>query len=116
MNSGYHYSDGQQVGTRVLQALPSLANAFSEQAGKNRTPSTKQVDARIQYGRKFGRVKGEVSLDIFNVFNRQTELDIVEGNGLTVGNANGSRRGFQKGEAFTWLAPRSYTLGVKVTF
>ncbi|MBI3130633.1 MAG: TonB-dependent receptor [Acidobacteria bacterium] len=116
MNSGYHYSDGQQVGTRVLQALPSLANAFSEQAGKNRTPSTKQVDARIQYGRKFGLVKGEVFLDIFNVFNRQTELDIVEGNGLTVGNLNGSRRGFQKGEAFTWLAPRSYTVSVKVTF
>ncbi|HJW34200.1 MAG TPA: carboxypeptidase regulatory-like domain-containing protein [Holophagaceae bacterium] len=114
--SGYHYSDAEQIGTRILQKAPALADAFSEQAGKNRTPSTKLFDARIQYSRKFGVVKGEVSLNIFNVFNRQTEQDIVEGNGLTGANLIGSRRGISGGNAFTWTQPRNFAMGFKVTF
>ena len=108
-NSGYHYSDAELIGTRILEKAPALGDAFTEQAGKNRTPEVKSLNARVQYTHSLGKVvKGEVWVDCFNVFNRQTEVDIAEGNGV--------RAGYAKGQAFSWLAPRFFTVGVKVTF
>ncbi len=107
-NSGYHYSDANLVSTRVLQVSPVLADFNTEQLGRNRTPDVKYADARVQYGQKFDKLKGEIFVDVFNVFNRQTAVDIAEGNGV--------RPGYSKGEAYTYLLPRRIQVGFKLTF
>src|SRR5690606_24489437 len=42
----------------------------------DRSPLTTQVDVRVQYGRQLNKnMKLEAFLDVFNLFNQQTEVD-----------------------------------------
>lgn len=108
-NSGYHYTNSMLVGTRVLQAVPSEANFFSQQLGTNKTPMFFQTDVRVQYGRNLtSRLRGEVFLDIFNIYNKQGATGIAEGLGV--------RSGIQPNAPYQFQLPRSFQLGVRLKF
>jgi hypothetical protein len=83
-----------------------------------------QLDLRVEYVRNFGRMKGELFCDIFNVFDEQVAIrnqDLVAGTGTIAygfdasGQAldagpNGERVGIQ------FNAPRSFFLGARLSF
>lgn len=67
-----------------------------------------QLDLRAQYVRHFGRVAGEVFVDLFNVTDSQSTIrnqDLVAGQG-----------GVAFGEGLTFVQPRRAFLGVRVRF
>lgn len=79
-NSGYNYSRSTLVGTRILQAAPSVDDFDKEMLGNLRSPSFNQIDLHVQYNWKlWGRTTGEVFLDIYNAANRQNATDMAEG-------------------------------------
>lgn len=79
-NSGYHYSTSDLVGTRILQAAPSAEDFDNEMLGKKMTPRFYQVDLRVSYSKDLKKkVKGEVFIDIFNLFDRQNTIGLSEG-------------------------------------
>lgn len=71
-------------------------------------PSWDQLDLRLQYNHNFGRLETEFFIDVFNVFDEQSAVrnqDLVAGTG-----------DIQFGDPISWVAPRRYFLGARVSF
>jgi len=107
-NSGYHYTRGTSASTRVLQQFPGANQFFAENLGSLMTPMVYQFDARVQYGRDFGKVRGEVYLDIINLTNRQEATDLAEGLNI--------RSGVLPDAPYQYQAPRRYNFGIRIKY
>ena len=118
-NSGYHYTRGALGSGRILQSINELggtlpgtvneANFDQEGFGKYMTPKQYQLDLRVQYGRNFDKIRGEVFLDIVNATNNQNATDLAEG--LNV------RPGFPIPDmAYNYQLPRRFALGVRIKY
>lgn len=115
-HSGFHYSRGDVGSGRVLQATPSLSEAFSEQLGTRMTPVYNQWDMRIQYGHKLTeKVRGEVYLDVINVMNRQEATGLSEGLNVRSGIA-GNTNAALPDQPYSFQAPRQLSFGVRLKF
>jgi hypothetical protein len=109
-NSGYHYTSPAFLASgRVLQSWPGENSFFGNQLGNRRTPMVYQADLRVQYGRNFGKIRGEVYLDVLNATNRQAATDLSEG--LNV-------RGIapRPDTAYAFQAPRRYSFGIRIKY
>lgn len=116
MNSGYHYSRGRVASGRVLQATPTINEAFSPQLGAFKTPEFNQLDARVQYNFKLtSKVKTEVYMDIVNLMNRQEATDLTEGLNTRSGTAYGVNAALPD-QPYGFQAPRRLNFGVRVKF
>ena len=116
-NSGYHYTRGAVGSGRILQSINESgvpgtvteATFDQEGFGKYMTPKQYQLDLRVQYGRKFDKIRGEVFLDIVNATNNQNATDLAEG--LNV------RAGFPIPDtAWQYQLPRRFALGVRIKY
>lgn len=115
-NSGFHYSRGQVGSGRVLQAPPSLDEAFSEQLGSRMTPVFNQWDLRLQYGRKLTeRVRGEVYLDVINLLDAQEATGLSEGLNVRSG-VIGTVNAAYPDQPYQFQAPRQLKVGVRLKF
>lgn len=109
--SGYHYSDGQVLSSRLLLLAPKDPNLVdTEQLGKNMSPRYDTMDLHLQYDYKlWKKVKGSVSLDVFNFFNRQMTTDVAAAQNFPFS-------GLSVGQAYAWIPPRRWNAGVKFSF
>jgi len=109
--SGYHYSDGQVLSSRLLLLAPKdPTQVDNETLGKNMSPRYDTMDVHLQYDFKmWAKMKGSASLDIFNFFNRQSATDLTAAQ-------NFPSSGLSVGQAYAWIAPRRWTAGVKFSF
>jgi hypothetical protein len=76
--------------------------------GSLENPSFGLLDFRVKYMRKFGKVGGEVFVDVFNVFDNQDATrnqDLVAGQGTV-----------DFGEGILFNFPRRFFLGARMTF
>ena len=76
--------------------------------GALRNPSYDLLDVRIEYNRRFGRVTGELFVDVFNVINNQDATrnqDLVAGTG-----------GIAFGQGLTFSDPRRAFIGARLSF
>lgn len=110
--SGYHYSDSQAFSSRLLLRVPSDPNMLNtETLGTFMSPRYDTLDAHIQYDFKmWQRLKGSVYLDVFNFFNKQQATDTA-----AVSNFAGSGN-VGVGQAYAYVPPRRWNLGVKIAF
>jgi len=108
-NSGYHYSRGTSASTRVLQQFPGENGFYGENLGALMTPMFYQMDLRLQYGRNFGKIRGEVYMDVINLTNRQEATDLSEGLNI---------RGVAPlpDTPYQYQAPRRYNFGVRIKY
>ncbi len=108
--SGYHYSNSRVFSTRILLASPSdPALLNTELQGANLSPRYDTADLHASYDFKIGsRLKAAVYADVFNFFNKQTATDLAEGTNV--------RAGFGANEAYAYVPPRRFSLGVRLTF
>lgn len=108
-NSGYHYSRGTSASTRVLQQFPGQNGFYGENLGALMTPMVQQLDMRVQYGRNFGKIRGEVYVDVINLTNRQEATDLAEGLNI---------RGVAPlpDTPYQYQAPRRYNFGVRIKY
>jgi len=108
-NSGYHYSRGTSASTRVLQQFPGANGYFAENLGSLMTPMLYQADLRFQYARNFGKMRGEVYLDVINATNRQEATDLSEGLNI---------RGVAPlpDTPYQYQAPRRYNFGIRIKY
>ncbi len=109
-NSGYHYTSPAFVAsTRVLQSFPGAGEFYAEGLGNRMTPMFYQADLRAQYGRNFGKVRGEIYLDVINFTNRQEATDLSEGLNVrgVAPNAN---------TPYQFQAPRRYSFGIRIKY
>ena len=110
--SGYHYTSNSQIlSTRLLVKPPTDANLINtETLGSAMSPRYDTMDVHVQFDFKpYGKIRPSVSLDVFNFFNRQSVTDIAAVSNFPVS-------GKAVGEAYGWLPPRRYNLGVKILF
>lgn len=109
-NSGYHYSNSKLLSRRVLLAWPSdPALIDTNLMGKNQTPPTNQIDTHLEYAHTlYGKVKGSVSLDVFNFLNSQEATNLAEGTNI--------RGTYGANQPYGYQLPRHIQLGFKVTF
>ena len=109
--SGYHYTNGQVLSTRLLATPPADGSAINiETLGAAMSPRYDTTDVHVQYDFKpYGKIRPSVSLDVFNFFNRQSPTDVAPVTNFPVS-------GKVIGEAYGWLPPRRYNLGVKILF
>lgn len=109
-NSGYHYTPNSwTASTRVLQNFPGEAGFFAENIGTAMTPMVSQFDLRLQYGRNFGKMRGEVYVDAINLLNRQGATDLSEGLNIR-GAAPLPNTPYQ------YQAPRRYNFGIRFKY
>lgn len=108
-NSGYHYSRGFVSSNRVLQSFPGVNAFYSEALGQYMTPMFYQTDLRLQYGRNFGKMRGEVYLDVINATNRQEATDLSEGL-----NVRAVAPGIDV--PYAYQAPRRYAFGIRIRY
>ena len=108
---GYHYSDIQVLSTRWLLKTPTDPGQLNTEAlGRNMSPRYDIMDVHLQYDFKvWNQVKGAVSLDVFNFFNKQQATDLAPV-------ANIPLSGFAQGQAYAYVPPRRFNLGFKLTF
>jgi len=109
-NSGYHYSTSDLVGTRILQAAPGIDEFDTESLGNKMSPRYYQFDLRVQYSRNIAaKVKGEVFLDIFNLFDRQNAIGLAEGTNV---------RAVQPvaDAPYSFQLPRTFQVGFRLKF
>ncbi|WP_243322634.1 TonB-dependent receptor [Geothrix sp. SG200] len=109
--SGYHYSDGQVFSSRLLLLAPKdPAMVDTETLGKNMSPRYDTMDVHLQYDFKvWQKTKGSVSLDVFNFFNRQLATDVAAAQNFPFS-------GLSVGQAYAWIPPRRWNVGVKFSF
>lgn len=109
--SGYHYSDGQVLSSRLLLLAPKDPNVVdTETLGKNMSPRYDTMDLHLQYDFKvWQKMKGSVSLDVFNFFNKQSPTDLAAAPNFPSG-------GLSVGQAYAWIPPRRWNVGVKLAF
>ena len=109
-NSGYHYTPNSWLSSsRVLQNFPGETGFFAENLGTAMTPMVYQADLRFQYGRNFGKVRGEVYMDVINASNRQEATDLSEGLNIR-GAAPLPNTPYQ------YQAPRRYSFGIRIKY
>jgi hypothetical protein len=108
VNSGYHYSDSQNFSGSMLLRVPSDPGLIStEMLGGRMSPRSETLDLHLQYDRRLGaRVRGSLTLDIFNAANHQTPTDLAA--------ATNSPAGFSVGQAWNFLPPRRVIVGMKL--
>ena len=109
--SGYHYSDGQVLSTRLLLRAPKDPSLVdTEMLGNNMSPRYDTMDVHAQYDFKvWQKMKGSVTLDVFNFFNKQSTTDLAAAANFPFG-------GLSVGQAYAWIPPRRWTAGVKFSF
>ncbi|MBK8727064.1 MAG: TonB-dependent receptor [Holophagaceae bacterium] len=109
-NSGYHYTPGSwTASTRVLQNWPGEDGFFAENLGTAMTPMYYQADLRLQYGRNFGKLRGEIYADVINLTNRQEATDLSEG-------LNIRAIAPRPNTPYQYQAPRRYNFGIRLKF
>ncbi|WP_026853438.1 TonB-dependent receptor [Geothrix fermentans] len=110
--SGYHYSPSQAFSSRLLLKVPSDPTLLNtEMLGTNMSPRYDTMDVHLQYDFKlWKRLKGSVYTDVFNFFNKQQATDIA-----AVSNFVGSGY-LTQGQAYGYVLPRRFNLGVKIAF
>jgi len=116
-NSGSLYSKagnvyGRQVPVRVDDAYEDggYTTRWMEEGylGSETTDSYGTLDVRVKYVHEFEHVKAEVFMDIFNVLDDQagiTQQALVAGDG-----------DYAFGEDTSWVKPRRFYLGAKISF
>lgn len=109
-NSGYHYTSPAFVAsTRVLQSFPGAGEFYSEGLGNRMTPMFYQADLRAQYGRNFGKIRGEIYVDVINFTNRQEATDLSEGLNVRAVAPNSNT-------PYQFQAPRRYNFGIRIKY
>lgn len=109
--SGYHYTNGQILSSRLLVKPPTdPALVDVEGLGNQMSPRYDTTDVHAQYDfNLWNRTKGSVSLDVFNFFNKQSATDLAAAQ-------NFPNSGLSVGQAYAWVPPRRWNLGVKFSF
>ena len=109
-NSGYHYTPNSWTASgRVLQNFPGEAGFFAENLGTAMTPMVYQADLRVQYGRNFGKMRGEIYMDVINLTNRQAATDLSEG-------LNIRAIAPLPNTPYQYQAPRRYSFGIRIKY
>jgi Carboxypeptidase regulatory-like domain len=117
MNSGYHYTRGEVSSGRVLQSVGNtslqgsvLEGTFdSEQSGNLKTPKAYELDLRVQYGKTFNKIRGEVYLDIINATNNQQSIALSEG-------LNVRAAAPLPDSTYSYQLPRRFQLGIRIKY
>ncbi len=105
--SGQHYTRGLGAYGRILQG-PFIAD-FEPRPGMHVGPSYSQMDLRIKYNWTMAaKVKGEVFIDVFNVFNWQATTAVDE--------SSNAASGAPFGAAIAWQQPRRFYVGARFSF
>ena len=116
-NSGTRYSENSLFAGRYQPVLTDepyhyggiTGRWISDSAvGAHRTPSYGILDIRLKYTRDFGALRGEIFLDVFNLFNHQAvtgEQSLVAGDGV-----------YAFGQANAWARDRRLYLGTRFRF
>jgi len=109
-DSGTHYSLMSHDGTFPYWQSPSMSEGYDTQKrGDHKNPSRSRFDFKVQYSRKFGKkVNGMVYLQVNDLLNKQGVYAKAEG--------PFARPGYSEGQGYLYAAPRSYALGMRVSF